>query len=154
MLVWCWTGSQGPVWTAGGLFPCSRASWNLACYQNTGASQPSPQQTDLPRKALILCKSRTFERWILAYTGVEFKGVSSITSSISVVWECVCTSGVHWFYRPPENMTLFALQAVKGRGMGGGSQSWLLLTWVDTRSRSLQWGPQCLCSKASFVSML
>lgn len=120
MLVWRCTGSQGPVWTAGGLLPCSRASWILACYQNTGASRPSPQQTDLPRKALILCKSRTFEQWILAYTGVEFKGVSSITSSISVVWECVCTSGVHWFYWPPENMTLFALQAVKGGGRKEG----------------------------------
>lgn len=104
MLVCCCTGSQGPVWTVGGLLPCSRVSWNLACYQNTshqsvfctGASWPSPQQTDLPRKALILCKSWKFERWILAYTGVEFKGVPSITSSISALKSGLGMCLYHW----------------------------------------------------------
>lgn len=59
------TGSQGPVWTVGGLLPCS-------------------------------CKSWKFERWILAYTGVEFKGVSSITSSISALKSGLGMCLYHW----------------------------------------------------------
>lgn len=94
----------------------------LKCFPHRGFSARSPADwsTKEGPHGRALWKSWKFER-ILAYTGVELKGVSSITSSISVVWECVCTIGVHWFYWPPENMTLFALQAVKGRGWGGGS---------------------------------
>lgn len=96
------------------------------------ASRPSPQQTDLPRKALVLCKSWKFERWILAYTGVEFKGVSSITSSISALKSGLGMCLYHWcalVLLVPGEYDPVCPASSEGSGRGGSLLTPAHLSW-------------------------